>query len=173
VRQAIYRARQFFDAALARVNADDLEEADKWLSPPAQKLFRQMSAGDQRHSLAVMRALKQGGQTHPALLAAALLHDVGKSQARLTLVHRTLIVLLGRFWPAALDWLAREPADGWRQPFVTHRRHAELGAHRADQAGCAAMTVTLIRRHQELVALEPRDEIERLLVQLQQADKTH
>ncbi len=175
--------RQFFAALSARVSQDDLRQADAHLPPEARRLFRKMSAADQRHSLAVMRALEGAGHTHPALLTAALLHDAGKSAARLTPVHRAVIVLLGRFWPAALEWLARElpggdsslanPVPGkinWRWPFIVHRCHPGLGAQWAKQAGCDASSVALIRRHQELVT-EPRDEFEQLLVQLQQADK--
>ena len=43
-----------------------------------------MSVSDQRHSLNVMRTLRRQGHTEPDLLAAALLHDVGKSAAWLT-----------------------------------------------------------------------------------------
>jgi hypothetical protein len=182
--RAAYRVRQFCSSLRARVSADDLRQADAYLPPEARTLFRQMPAADQRHSLAVMRALERAGHGHPALLTAALLHDVGKSAARLTPVHRAIIVLLGRFWPGALDWLAREPATGdsfstgsgpgkinWRQPFIVHRRHPQLGAHWAEQAGCSATSVALIRRHQEALTTGPRDEIERWLIQLQRADK--
>lgn len=172
--QAAYRVRQFFGslaALLARVSEDDLRQADAHLPPQARLLFRRMSAADQRHSLAVMRALQRAGQAQPALLAAALLHDVGKSAAWLTPVHRAIIVLLGRFWPAALGWLSREPASGWRRSFVVQRTHAELGAQWAEQAGCQPASVTLIRRHQEPPPACPRDELEAWLVQLQAADK--
>ena len=171
MRQAAYRARQFFRAVLARVSQADLRAADAHLPPPARPLFRRMSPADQTHSLAVMRALQRAGQTHPALLAAALLHDVCKSAAWLTPVHRTLVVVLGRFWPGALEWLTRESADKWRRPFIVHRRHPELGAQWAEQAGCDAVCVALIRRHQAALAGEPKDDIERLLVELQRADK--
>lgn len=168
--QAVYRVRQFFSSLLARVSEQDLREADAHLPPGARKLFRRMSAADQRHALAVMRSLRQGS---PALLAAALLHDVGKSAAWLTPVHRTVIVLAQRFWPAAWDWLAREPAASWRRPFAIHRRHPELGAQWAEQAGCDVLSVTLIRRHQEPLVSQPRNEMERLLAELQYADKKY
>jgi hypothetical protein len=172
VNQAVYRVRQFFGSVLARMSAAELDQADAYLSPAGRKLFRQMSAADQRHSLAVMRELEQCGDAHPSLLAAALLHDVGKSAARLTPVHRTIVVLAQRFWPAALAWLAREPAPAWRKPFVVQCRHPKLGAQWAEQAGCDAISVALIRRHQEHVG-QPQNEVEELLHRLQRADKNN
>jgi hypothetical protein len=167
---ALYRVRQFASALLARVSPDDLREADEVLAPDAQKLFRRMSVSDQCHSLNVMHTLRRQGQTTPDVLAAALLHDVGKSAARLYPWHRAIIVLSARFAPGVLAWLTRGEPRGWRRPFVIHRQHTEMGAEWAAQAGCSPLTVSLIRRHQEPLRHAPQDEEERLLVALQRAD---
>ena len=167
---AFYRVRQFLSALLARVSPDDLREADEVLAPDAQELFRRMSVSDQRHSLNVMRTLRRQGHTEPDVLAAALLHDVGKSAARLYPWHRAIIVLSARFAPGVLAWLTRGEPRGWRRPFVIHRQHGEIGAEWAARAGCSALTVVLIRRHQELLRRAPQGEQERLLVALQRAD---
>jgi hypothetical protein len=169
---AAYRVRQFFSALLARVSPDDLCQVDAILPPGAQGLFRKMSLPDQRHSLNVMDTLSRQGHTETGLLAAALLHDVGKSAAWITPVHRTIIVLTRRFAPVILAWLSHgEPRRGaWRKPFVIHRQHPEISAQWAAQAGCSALTVWLIRRHQEPLLHAPQSEQERLLRVLQQAD---
>jgi hypothetical protein len=169
---AFHRVRQFLSALLARVSPDDLREADSVLPPGAQKLFRKMSLPDQRHSIAVMRTLRRRGHAEPELLAAALLHDVGKSAAWLTPVHRTVIVLSKRFAPPVLAWLTSgEPRrEAWRKPFIIHLRHPDLGAQWAAEAGCSALTVSLIRRHQTPLRHEPQNKEERLLAALQQAD---
>ena len=167
---ALYRVRQFASALLAHVSPDDLREADEVLAPDAQKLFRRMSVSDQRHSLNVMRTLRRQGYTEPKFLAAALLHDVGKSAAWIAPWHRAIMVLTKRFAPGMLAWLASGEPRGWRRPFVIHRQHTEIGAEWAAQAGCSALTVSLIRRHQEPLRHAPQDEEERLLVALQRAD---
>jgi putative nucleotidyltransferase with HDIG domain len=167
---ALYRVRQFVDAWLARVSPQELREADKVLPPGAQELFRKMSVPDQRHSLNVMRTLRRAGHSEVDLLAAALLHDVGKSAARIHSWHRATIVLSKRFAPGLLAWLTNGEPHGWRRPFVIHRQHMKIGAQWAAQAGCRPLTVSLIRRHQEALRREPRNEEERLLVALQQAD---
>ena len=167
---ALYRVRQFVSTWLARVSPDDLCEADEVLALDAQKLFRRMNVSDQRHSLNVMRTLRRQGHTEPDVLAAALLHDVGKSAARLYPWHRAIIVLSARFAPGLLTWLTSGEPRGWHRPFVIHRQHTEIGAEWATQAGCSPLTVSLIRRHQEPLRRAPQDVEERLLVALQRAD---
>jgi hypothetical protein len=170
---AIYRVRQFVSALLARVSPKDLREADEILPPPARDLYHRMSVPDQRHALNVMQTLRRKGYTEPDLLAAALLHDVGKSAARIHSWHRAIIVLSKRFAPGGLAWLTRGEPRGWRRPFVIHRQHAELGAEWAAQAGCSALTVSLIRRHQEAPGHEPSNEEELVLTALQRADNAN
>lgn len=162
-------------ALLAHVSPQDLDEADELLPPPAQALFRRMGAPDQQHALNVMRALRRDGSAEPDLLAAALLHDVAKSAAQIRPWHRAIVVLSKRFAPRALEWLTAGEPRGWRRPFVVHARHAAMGAEWAAQAGCSALTVSLIRRHQEPLRREPlrcapSGEEEQLLVALQRAD---
>lgn len=145
------------------------------LSEPHQRvLFRRMSPNDQRHSLGVCQTLHQAGhsehsQEGKALLAAALLHDVGKAQARMWLWQRVAIVLLERCSPAVLDWLARGEPHGWRNSFVVHRQHPQIGAGWAQAANCSPLTMNLIRRHQERCE-QPQSREDQLLQALQWAD---
>ena len=170
LQSATYRVRQFASALLARVTPDNLREADEVLPPDAQKLFRQMSVSDQRHSLNVMQTLRRQGYTERDVLAAALLHDVGKSATWVAPWYRAIIVLTKRFAPSVLAWLTHGEPRGWRRPFVVHRQHNDIGADWAAQAGCSALTILLIRRHQEPLRRAPQGEQERLLVALQHAD---
>lgn len=164
-----YRAGQFFRALTARVSEEEIVRAMGILTPEAQVLFRRQSAQDQHHALRVYRVLNAGGHTNRHLLAAALLHDVGKAAARLAVWHRVVIVLLGCLAPRMLERLGQGEEDGWRQPFVVHARHAETGARWAEEAGCTLLTVALIRRHHERL-LACSSEEDRLLLALQAAD---
>ena len=170
---AIYRVRQFVSALLAHVSPEDVQKADELLPAPAQELFRRMGAADQQHALHVMQALRRDGSAEPDLLAAALLHDVGKSAAQIHPWHRAIIVLSKHFAPRFLEWLTNGEPRGWRRPFVVHARHDEMSAEWAAQAGCSALTVSLIRRHQEPMRRAPSGEEERLLVALQRADSAY
>jgi hypothetical protein len=130
-----------------------------------------MSAADQRHAVAVLRTLCRDGHDHPALLQAALLHDVAKSGAGITVLHRVAVVLLQHWRPA---WLARlahgGEASAWRRPFARYVQHAIVGACWAEAAGCHPLAVALIRRHESPVSHPLEQPEDRLLRLLQAAD---
>jgi hypothetical protein len=177
VRAIHYRVGQFFRALTARytITEDEIERAIRVLTPAARELFRRQTAPDQRHALAVYDALCRAGHADPQLLAAALLHDVGKTavRSRFSAWLRATVVLMGRFAPRLLARLIQgEPRDGWRHPFVTYVHHPEIGARWAQEAGCSPMTVALIRRH-EGRHVDGRTEEDRYLAALQAADNAN
>jgi hypothetical protein len=172
-----YRVGQLLRALTARVPDDEVKQAMRVLTPDAQGLFGRQAIQDQRHALAVYRTLYHAGHTDHQLLAAALLHDVGKAAARLPAWRRAIIVLLDRFAPRLLARLSQgEPQAhvssrrrSWRYAFVVHARHPEAGAGWAQEARCSPLTVALIRRHQDRLA-SGRTEEDQLLAVLQAAD---
>jgi len=167
--QAAYRVRQFFAALTAPLFRRDADALAQVLTPAQQALFCRMSAPDRRHALQVYQALQARGPQIPDLLVAALMHDVGKAAGPPPLWVRVAVVLLERWAPRWLDRLSAGDPRGWRRPFVLYRRHAEIGAEWAAQAGCSPLTVALIRRHHDPLG-SPESEEDRLLALLQQAD---
>ena len=168
---AIYRVQQFARAAGAWVRPARVDEdrIGRYLGPAAARLFRGMPGYDRRHALAVLDTLERAGYDDPDLLAAALLHDAGKTlhpEGRLYLWHRVAAVLARALWPGLLARLGREPIQGWRRPFFVQQHHAELGAELALQAGCSARAAALIRLHEGPDG--PADD--RLLAALRDAD---
>lgn len=124
---------------------------------------------DQQHALNVVDMLSRQGHTERDLLAAALLHDVGKSVtpgARLRLWHRVAVVLIHVSWPSWLERLAKDEPGSWRRPFYVQLHHADMGAEAARRAGCSTTTVDLIRRHEHA----PDQGQDPLLAALQAAD---
>src|SRR5438270_12316119 len=85
------------------LSPEDHAEVARWLPTSALPLFEMMSNADQQHSLRVCRGLQARGCTERDLLAAALLHDVGKAEGRVPFWTRPAIVLGKRFAPR---WLA-------------------------------------------------------------------
>ena len=170
LQRAFYRSSQFFKAIGARVTEDDRALVESVLTNPAQRtLFYRMPTADQRHAVALLRTLRAEGCDHPALMQAALLHDVAKSGAGITVFHRVAVVLLQAIRPA---WLARLVCDAeqsfWRRPFARYADHPAVGASWAEAADCHPMAVSIIRRHQSSVS-PSSDALEDQLLRLLQA----
>jgi putative nucleotidyltransferase with HDIG domain len=162
-----YRLGQF--ARLLRpAELSPEQEADvaQVLSAAEVALFQRLVASDRWHSYEVYRLLLDAGETDANLLAAALLHDIGKTRARPGILGRVAVVLAEKWLPRrAAAWSEGEPS-GWRRPFVIRARHPEWGAALAQAAGSPPETVALIRQHQDANAKRP----DRLLERLQWAD---
>jgi putative nucleotidyltransferase with HDIG domain len=166
---AIYRVRQFVWAAGAWVRPEDLDKARRYLSPAALSLFRAMPRYDRRHGLDVLQTCLEAGRSEGDLLAAALLHDIGKTvhpSGRLRLWHRVAAVLMRALRPGLLAEIEQDRPGSWRQPFFVQQHHAALGAALAREAGCSQRTIELIRRHED----PPGETEDPLLAALQAAD---
>lgn len=136
------------------------------LSEPQRQLFYRYNAADQWHSVQVLRMLRDAGHTQPDLQVAALLHDVGKTQVRLTLGDRTLIVLAQVLLPGRMAAWGEGEARGWKRPFVVKAQHPAWSAEMAAAAGCTPLAISLIRRHQDDLpetAVSAEDHLLRLL----------
>jgi hypothetical protein len=141
------------------------------LSMPEVELFSRLSPADQWHSYAVLSALQSAGDSHPDLLSAALLHDVGKSRVRLSTWERSITVLAHALFPGRSICWGQSEAIGWRRPFVVRQKHAEWGAEMLMEAGSRHLTITLVRRHQERLSRGSQAEEDVLLRRLQWADE--
>ncbi len=161
MKRAQYRAGQFRDYVWPRAPGPrDMADIRRVLPPPLEALFLRQTPGERAHALRVMRAAAASGiQTgRLELLQAALLHDVGKTRAPLSLLERVAVVLAGRYWQSLQE------RSTWR-PFVTARSHPEWGAEMIAKAGAPPRTIELVRRHQAPAAPE-----DKLLAVLQMAD---
>ncbi len=168
-----YRATQFLHALVAQPAAEDLALAEAWLAPSLQSLFQRLSPDEQAHSLAVLQALLSRGYREGDLLAAALLHDVGKCRARLRPWERAAGVIAFRLMPRLAARWARAGARGWQRAFVVAFRHPAWGAEMVRQAGGSESLQNLIRRHRDPPPTPPLTEGDRLVLALQAADGSH
>lgn len=166
-----YRLRQFWQLVTARpLSPTARQEIEATLSPEELALFRCHAPADRQHAYRVLRALRDADRHHPALLAAALLHDVGKIRCRPRAWERVLGTVAERLFPGRVErWGTGQPR-GWRRPFVIRARHAAWGAEMAAAAGSSPLTVTLIRRHQDKESELDDPEASALLTALQAAD---
>lgn len=140
------------------LSATDVAEVKARLPEAAFMLFQTMSHADQQHSLRVCRGLQARGCQEPDMLAAALLHDVGKAEGRVPFWTRPAIVI-GKFClPALLRRLTVAPAvlaqrspplPSWQRSLSYAWWHADIGADLAQRAGLSERAVLYIRTHHQ------------------------
>ncbi len=137
------RVRQFREASLEPSDAD-LALAREYLADGLLALFAAQEPRDQRHSAGTARwLLERGHDGNRDLLAAALLHDVGKGAQRTR--DRVAHVLTG--W--APDALAASAGSRFemRRAIARSRAHSERGADLLTDAGAPVRVIEWTRRH--------------------------
>lgn len=136
------------------------------LEPKEVELFDRLSSAEQDHAYRVMKEVSESDTVDGDVLAAALLHDVGKTRAPTTLYERSFAVIVSALMPNIASQLSQGSPRGWRRPFVVKAQHPVWSAELAEKAGSSSITLSLIRRHQEEVEynhLSNEDEQLRLL----------
>jgi hypothetical protein len=146
--QAIHRVGQFWRHSSARVSAAELQRAKDILGPQLSGFFMELPVNDRRHGLDVLATIDRNLPGAPRLLQqAALLHDMGKSGARLSVVERSAVVLLGALSQRGLQAALRaRPSLGRR--FEIYREHSRIGAARLERAGAAELAA-IVREHHD------------------------
>ena len=131
----VHLAKRFFGSlSKARPPAEDNGWAESRLVGGEVQLWRRMSAADQRHAVGVARKVAASHTDRP-VLAAALLHDVGKIDAGLGTFGRVVATLIGR-----------RCAKG---RFALYLRHDAIGASLLTDAGSDPLTIAWAREHHQ------------------------
>jgi len=92
----LYRMKQFFHALFPKISEDDLLWVNRILGPNEVELFKKLPVHEQQHSIAVGKDCMRANGSEE-LLKAALLHDIGKIESNLTILNKSLVVLLSPF----------------------------------------------------------------------------
>jgi hypothetical protein len=118
------------------------------LSDGEQRLWARLSGADRRHAAGVARRVEAalGERATRPVLAAALLHDVGKLDSGLGTYGRVVATVsaavAGR--ETAADW---SRSRGFTRKVGLYLRHPELGGDMLALAGSDPLTVTWAREH--------------------------
>jgi len=172
----LYRARQFWHTVFLKTDPHSFRLVQEQLTPAQWALFNQLQPDEQAHAISIYRKLLHQGDHHPDLLAAALLHDIGKLRYRMNSIERAWIVLAQAILPGKAKRWGSLPRDGWeglpgwRKAFILAEHHAEWGAQLARQAGVSPLAEALIRGHQHPQQPEAGDLENNLLSKLRAAD---
>jgi hypothetical protein len=143
--------------------------AIRWLNPGERDVWARQSNADRRHAIGVARTVASslgdadGSGVAREVLAAALLHDVGKIVCGLGTFARVGVTvvasLLGR--DAVAAWAGgpgstssaagavSAPARAWKRRAGLYVTHDRLGADLLVAAGSAPFTVTWTRAHHQ------------------------
>lgn len=150
--QPAHRARRFFGSFLgASVAPEDLDWADSWLTERERALFRRMRNVDRAHSLAVARVLgrhyESRGEDPPRwVMAAALLHDVGKAVAGLGTYGRVVATLSG--FVGGADMADRwADTTGFTRRVGLYLKYPDLGGDLLAVGGSDERVVAWAREH--------------------------
>jgi hypothetical protein len=129
-------ARRFFGVLVAApLRPGEQAAAGALLRPAERGLFWGQPAADQRHGLECARAVQAACPGRRDLARAALLHDLGKRQAGLGAVGRSIATALAA---------ARLPVPG---RFAAYREHGPLGATELEAAGAEPLVAAFARHH--------------------------
>ncbi|MHB1923071.1 MAG: hypothetical protein ACYCSJ_00085 [Acidimicrobiales bacterium] len=140
--QGLHLARRFF-GSLSRAEPGPADTAwvEGVLLPGERGLWARMSAPDRRHAVGVARAVQaeMGPAATRPVLAAALLHDVGKVDSGLGTLARVLATVAGR--PAVRRRSAELAGRGGPLGRLgRYLRHPEIGGDLLRAAGSDSLT---------------------------------
>lgn len=150
---------RFFGALSPRgPSAGDERWARGWLVPGEQDLWSRMSGPDRRHAVGVARSasglLGPGEDLPREVLAAALLHDVGKVESGLGTFARVGVTLaamaVGRARLAGgadADTSAAGTGTRWRRRVSLYLVHDRVGGGLLRAAGSADFTCAWAEQH--------------------------
>ena len=123
--------RRFVSSVFSRrIYEVELAEVQSILSMSEMGLWMKYQNVDKRHSLVVLHRLNELMPTADRdAQAAALLHDIGKSQSQLGVLRRVVATIVG-------------PRT---QQFSQYYRHEEIGIGLLENAGCSDVTISLLK----------------------------
>jgi hypothetical protein len=127
---------------------DDERWARGQLMEAEQRLWTQLSGADRRHAVGVARRTSEalGPAADTSVLAAALLHDVGKLTSRLGTYGRVVATIAGKV--AGRDMAAAwSEGRGFTRRVGLYLRHDQLGAEMLQLAGSAPLTAAWAAEH--------------------------
>jgi hypothetical protein len=122
--------------------------AEGHLIDAERELFALMSGPDRRHAIGVAHEAERllGSDASRPVMAAALLHDVGKLDSRLGTYGRVVATLCAKIAgrDMAASWAS---GTGFTRRVGLYLQHDELGATRLEMAGSDPFTVAWTREH--------------------------
>jgi hypothetical protein len=131
-------------------SAADTEWAESQLLPDEVTLWRTMGRADRRHAAGVARRveLSLGHEATRPVLAAALLHDVGKTESNLGTYGRVIATVSGAVIGRDPDIVrAWTRTRGFTRSVGLYLQHPKIGGDLLGMAGSDPLTEAWAREH--------------------------
>jgi hypothetical protein len=128
------------------------EHAETWVEarvlPGELTLWRRMSGPDRRHAIGVAERFERalGHEATRPVLAAALLHDVGKIESGLGTYGRVVATMSAKVAGAEMASTWRKQR-GYARKVGLYLQHDEIGGDLLELAGSDPLTVAWTREH--------------------------
>ena len=146
---ALHRVSQFWRHSSARVTEIEIRKAEGILGAKLSAFFLELPVNDQRHGLDVLATIDNSVPDPPLLLRqAALLHDVGKAGAALSVLERSTSVFLAALSPGLLTAVLRL-RPGLKRRHAIYADHARVGAARLRSVGAAELAGVVAEHHSD------------------------
>ena len=128
--------RRFFDTLFSRaLLSSEIAAIDDWLSTEESAVFYSQSVVDQRHGYHAALSVIAAGVGDTTTIRAALLHDIGKRDARIGILGRSIAsLLIGLGWPMT-------------KRMALYRDHGESGSRELAELGCEPLVIEFALHH--------------------------
>lgn len=97
---SLYRVKQFFWAITAKMSLEDINFINSYLNSSEVELFNTLTGYEKKHSVNVAMDVKETCRAKNMdsynLIRVALLHDIGKTQARLNPIEKSIFVIINK-----------------------------------------------------------------------------
>lgn len=144
---ALHRVGQFWRHSSARVSPAEIGRARAILGARLTDFFLELPVNDQRHGLDVLNTVEGNlPDPSPILQQAALLHDMGKAGASLSVLERSLTVFLAALSPRLLQGAVRL-WPGLARRYAIYADHARIGAERLRAVGAVELAEIIAEHH--------------------------
>jgi len=152
---AMHRLGQFWRHSSAQVSPAEIGRAQAILGARLLDFFLELPINDQRHGLDVLNTVDRTLPDASSILRqAALLHDMGKAGAALSVVERSLTVFLAALSPRLLQGALRL-RPGFARRYAIYADHARIGADRLRDVGSVELAGVIAEHH----AAKPQSEV--------------
>lgn len=152
----LYRFKQFWFALTSKMTEEDRLFVHQHLNIKEAALFFSLPEYEQKHGVVVAQKMLKEAEgikmiDERKLVRLGLLHDIGKSAAKLSVWSKAILVILRRFIPPLYDRLAEmginERSSKIFRRFYVHKHHGEIGAEILSKIAEEKEMVEEIRSH--------------------------